>query len=86
MSKHTNTITLAKALRVIARDMESADGLPQIAILEAADRLEGLDTLLRVINGKIQSYDQLKGTPYGDPKTIYRIQTLIQQSLNHEDQ
>lgn len=46
MPKHTNTLTLAKALRVIASDMESADGLPQLVLLEAAERLQSLENAL----------------------------------------
>lgn len=38
--KRSTTDTLIKALRILARDIESGDGVANAAIAEAADRLE----------------------------------------------
>ena len=40
MSNRTDTATLIKAMRILARDIESGDGVANAAIAEAADRLE----------------------------------------------
>jgi hypothetical protein len=39
----TNTQTLAAALRILANDIESPDGVANAAILEAAERLETIE-------------------------------------------
>ena len=41
-SPRTDTVTLIAALRVLAREVESGDGVANAAIAEAADRLEEL--------------------------------------------
>lgn len=46
MKPSTNEV-LVKALRAIANHMESADGLPQQVLLEAADRIERLKSDLQ---------------------------------------
>lgn len=38
--KQTDTPTLIKAMRVLAREIQSGDGVANAAIAEAADRLE----------------------------------------------
>lgn len=40
--KQTDTPTLIKAMRILARDIQSGDGVANAAIAEAADRLEEL--------------------------------------------
>lgn len=45
----TPTSTLVKALEILARDIESEDGIANAAILEAAQRLKELDVALRDI-------------------------------------
>lgn len=42
MSARSSTETLIAALRVLARDIQSDDGVANAAIAEAADRLEEL--------------------------------------------
>jgi uncharacterized protein (UPF0212 family) len=44
----TDTATLIKAMRILARDIESGDGVANAAIAEAADRLEELDDFIRM--------------------------------------
>jgi hypothetical protein len=39
----TTTKTLAAAMRQLASDIESPDGVAQLAILEAAERLEAIE-------------------------------------------
>ena len=43
----SSTETLIAALRILARDIQSEDGLAKAAIAEAAERLEELDEILR---------------------------------------
>lgn len=45
--KQTDTPTLIKAMRILARDIQSGDGVANAAIAEAADRLEDLSNQLR---------------------------------------
>lgn len=42
--KRTDTQTLIDAMRILARDIESGDGIANACIAEAADRLEELHT------------------------------------------
>ena len=43
----TNTKTLVSALRLLAQDIQSDDGVANAAIAEAADRLEFQDIQIR---------------------------------------
>ena len=43
----TSTKTLVSALRILAQDIQSDDGVANAAIAEAADRLEFQDTQIR---------------------------------------
>ena len=43
MSRKSSTETLIAAMRVLARDIQSGDGVANMAIAEAADRLEELE-------------------------------------------
>lgn len=45
----TDTYTLIEALRILARDIESGDGVANAAIAEAADRLQAYHAALDVI-------------------------------------
>ena len=49
----TNTKTLIKALRILAEDIQSDDGVANACIAEAADRLEEqreiIETLHRIV-------------------------------------
>lgn len=47
--KRTDDETLVQALRLLARDIVSEDGIAQSTILEAADRIESKTRALRVI-------------------------------------
>ena len=54
----TDTNTLIDALRIIARDIYSEDGIANAAISEAADRLEQLQ---RKVRNQRRELEQLKG-------------------------
>ena len=54
----TDTNTLIKALRILARDIDSEDGIANAAIAEAADRLEKLQ---RKVRNQRRELEQLKG-------------------------
>lgn len=61
----TNTETLIKALRILANDIESEDGVANAAIMEAAQRLEELyeinRTLSEAIEAHIEKQDRMGG-------------------------
>jgi hypothetical protein len=52
------------AMRILARDIQSGDGVANAAIAEAADRLEKLDALLRDIIHEEDRHDNGRGIPY----------------------
>ena len=52
----TNTQTLAAALRQLASDIESPDGVANAAILEAAERLDELMAQVEVLKSHIAKY------------------------------
>lgn len=45
--RKTDTETLVKAMRILARDIHCEDGVATAAIAEAADRIEELETAIR---------------------------------------
>ncbi|MFA5323163.1 MAG: hypothetical protein WC373_10875 [Smithella sp.] len=49
--KRSKTKTLIQAMRTLSKDIESQDGIPNAAILEAADRLEEIAKLLKDTSG-----------------------------------
>jgi predicted nucleic acid-binding Zn-ribbon protein len=54
----TNTVKLIAALRILARDIESDDGVANMAIAEAADRMEEMQTMIDGLSGTIDSQKQ----------------------------
>jgi hypothetical protein len=52
--RRSSTDTLVKALRIIARDMKTSEGLFEAALLEAAGRLQELDARLKDLNTRIE--------------------------------
>ena len=52
MKPRTDNATLAAAMRILSRDIQSADGVANAAIAEAAQRLEDQDRLLRDISAE----------------------------------
>ena len=55
MSARSSTETLIAALRVLARDIQSDDGVANAAIAEAADRLEELESVAVAAEDMIRS-------------------------------
>jgi hypothetical protein len=49
MSKRSSTETLIAALRILARDIQSGDGVANAAILEAADRMEEMAAEIKLL-------------------------------------
>ena len=52
MKTRTDNATLAAAMWILARDIQSSDGVANAAIAEAAQRLEDQDKLLRDISAE----------------------------------
>jgi hypothetical protein len=46
----SSTETLIKALRILAAALNTGDGVAEAALLEAAERLQELDSKLRYLN------------------------------------
>lgn len=68
MSERTGTLTLAHALSILARDIESPDGVANAAIAEGADRLRELDA--RVESLKMALGDVLSTFRDDDKTTV----------------
>ena len=51
--RRSTTDTLIKAVRIIASDHATAEGLVETVLLEAADRLQELDARLKDLNTRI---------------------------------
>ena len=57
----TSTPVLIAAMRALARDIESPDGVASAAILEAAERLEQIHRLLTLASGQGRYGDRVIG-------------------------
>ena len=69
----TKTETLAKAMDVLAREIQSGDGVANAAIAEAAQRLRELDT-------DLNSFCRVLGSKDGNPVlAMVKLQKLINQ-------
>ena len=70
MARKTDTKTLLKAMRILARDIQSDDGVANGAISEAADRMEELqaerDRLRDLLNCAVE---WVGDRGYDDPET-----------------
>ena len=49
--RRAKTSTIITAMRILSRDIQSGDGVANAAILEAAERIEELVSLLREASG-----------------------------------
>ncbi len=58
MTPSTSTATLIKSLKILAKEIQSEDGVANAAIAEAADRLKMLDK--RVIELEDTIYNVIK--------------------------
>ena len=67
----TDTATLIAALRILAREIQSDDGVANSCIAEAADRIEQLDTLATEVCRASHHGDQqfIQCLTYSDPRT-----------------
>ena len=57
MIVRSKTKTLINAMRILSRDIQSQDGVPNAAIIEAAERLDEIAKLLKEASGKM-SYER----------------------------
>ena len=55
---NSSTQTLIEALRILARDIESGDGIANACIAEAADRLEGYAERLAELESQKAFWEQ----------------------------
>jgi hypothetical protein len=80
MTKHTTTTsTLIAALRILARDIESEDGIANSCIAEAANMLEELDALATDVVQAAFHGDQhlIQCLVYGDIRTRTMRVTIV---------
>ena len=81
MTRKTATPTLASAMRILARDIQSPDGVANAAIAEAAERLYELHT----INGELLStmtrvYQMLLTEP--DTKgALFKTENILHEAI-----
>lgn len=59
-NRESSTDTLIKALRILARDIQSEDGVANAAIAEAADRLERYQRQLEAGTNAIEVFRTMK--------------------------
>jgi len=52
----TNNKTLIEALRILARDIQSSDGIANACIAEGADRIEEQDKEIKTLRRSIVDY------------------------------
>ena len=78
----TSTQTIISALLVLARDIESQDGVANAAIAEAAERLAEFDGESRVIHEILrQAYDVLAVIEADDSDETESMQLLMMSIL-----
>ena len=67
----TDSATLIAALRILARDIQSGDGIANSCIAEAADRIEQLDAMATEILRASHHGDQhfIRCLTFNDPGT-----------------
>jgi hypothetical protein len=65
----TDTLILAAAMDVLARDIQSGDGVANAAIAEAAQRLRELERVGRNLLRMVEQYDALDYGEDGPPFT-----------------
>jgi len=67
----TDTATLIAALRILARDIQSGDGIANACIAEAADRIEQLDAMATEVLRASHHGDQhvIQCLVFCDPRT-----------------
>lgn len=76
----SDTKTIINAMRVLARDLQSDDGVANAAILEAADRLEELNEALGQEWGRLNQEIDTSGY-YGHSKSYLLSDSL---EIDHE--
>lgn len=65
MTMKTKTETLIKALRILANEIHSEDGVANAAIAEGADRLEEMQSLNKeLLDALIDADDMIEMEPY----------------------
>lgn len=69
----TDTTTLISAMRVLANDIQSADGVANAAIAEAADRLEMLQKEMERLQADVQAKDLVKETIVAQRNRAYEV-------------
>lgn len=73
----TSTETLIKALRILAEDIKSDDGVANAAIAEAADRLEELELNLVTIGElAIANWDY---------DTVEKVDNIVKDPMRYKD-
>ena len=82
MTRNTDTKTLLKAMRILARDIQSDDGVANGAISEAADRMEELQAQHRKDDDEYAKLWQM----YGDLEDERdRLREALEDLLNTID-
>ena len=73
----SSTTTLIAAMRILAADIQSDDGVANLAIAEAADRMEELQLALQ----QIVKHQKIIGGPAAGHSVVVLI---AERALNHE--
>lgn len=80
--RKSKTTTLITAMRILSRDIETGDGIANMAINEAADRLQEMSEALGVGIRFAEEILRLHDAVGGDKKTSELIRTKIEEMAN----
>jgi hypothetical protein len=74
----TDTQTLIAAMRILAKDIETEDGVANAAIAEAAEKMAKMNTTLRSIHMWI---DGDENAPYSRAHIMFVLKSLCEEAL-----
>lgn len=80
----SSTTTLIAAMRILAADIQSSDGVANLAIAEAADRLEELDRQNRTMRDGLEAIVKHQKLIAGPAAEHSLIAIIAKKALNHE--
>jgi hypothetical protein len=79
----TDTQTLAKAMEILARDIESGDGVANAAIAEAAERLYSLDADLKEAERQLAvNHERAEGIISARQAALERVSNALADALS----
>lgn len=81
MPPRSSTPTLISALRILARDIQSGDGVANAAIAEAAERLEEVDRILQALLKELP-YQECRNLHHAKPDQFHEGKCPVEARVN----